>query len=82
MDKTSAAAMRETVRAWAAASAVLEELRRQRLRTIDTAECIDSLDDAFESSLAHARTTTSSGFVAQQAVFVRLRDEGSLRPGR
>jgi hypothetical protein len=65
--------LREWVRRWQAAGPKLAELRRRDLLQIDTQQALMNLADAFESCRLHFRPVPTSGLVAQQALFARLR---------
>ena len=58
---------------WDATSVRLAQLRRQELAHVDVGAAIEALDDAFESALAHAQPSHTSGLVQQQAWFMRGR---------
>ena len=72
MTGDSDATLRAFVERWRIAGARLEHLRREELRDVDVAAAIESLDGAFEATLAGPVRTTS-GMVEQQAIFARLR---------
>ena len=73
--------LRAFVEAWKIASARLEELRRRDLLAVKTADHIEALNGAFEASLA-APARKGSGLVEQQAIFARMKNAGSVPPGR
>ena len=73
--------MRAFVERWRIAGARLEELRREELRNVEVAHHIESLNGAFEATLAGSVRTTS-GLVEQQALFARMRDARSISPGK
>lgn len=54
---------------WEAASARLEELRRRDLAHVDVAAAMEALEDAFQAALRQTPPSTTSGLVAQQALF-------------
>jgi hypothetical protein len=60
--------LRAFVERWRTAGPRLEELRREELRNVDVAKVIESLNGAFEATLAGPVRTTS-GLVEQQAIF-------------
>jgi len=60
-------------RAWVAASARMTELRRQELAHVDVARVIEGLSDAYESALRLTPPRTTSGLVAQPALFAKGR---------
>ena len=62
------AEMRAFVERWRVAGARLEELRPEELRNVEVASVIESLNGAFQATLAGPVRTTS-GLVEQQAVF-------------
>ena len=80
MTGDSDAALRAFVERWRIAGARLERLRREELRDVDVAAVIESLDGAFEATLAGPERTTS-GLVEQQAIFARLRHARSVSAG-
>jgi hypothetical protein len=65
--------LRQWVTCWKAAGARMEDLRRERLRNIDTRQSLENLADAFESCRIHHKPLPTSGFVEQQRWFRRLR---------
>jgi hypothetical protein len=65
-------ALRRWVACWKAAGARMEELRRERLRHIDTQQSLMNLADAFESCRIHRQPRPTSGLVEQQRWFRRL----------
>ncbi len=73
MDNQQEQRMREWVRNWEAVGPVLEELRAEAIRRMDTAAAIEQLSDAFESARRHWSPPTTSGLVEQQRLFARLR---------
>ena len=81
MAGNSKSELRAFVGAWQIASARLESLRREDLRRVDVAGHITALNGAFEATLARP-PRTSSGLVEQQAIFARMRNAGSVPPGR
>ena len=80
MTGDSDAALRAFVERWRIAGARLEHLRREELRDVDVAAVIESLDGAFEATLAGPERTTS-GLVEQQAIFARLRHARPVSAG-
>ena len=72
--------LRAFVERWRIAGAQLEKLRRERLRSIDVADHIESLNAAFAATLAGPVRTTS-GLVAQQAIFARMRNARPVSAG-
>jgi len=60
-------------RAWVAASARMTELRRQELAQVAGARVIEGLSDAYESALRLTPPRTTSGLVAQPALFAKGR---------
>ncbi len=80
MTGDSDAALRAFVERWRIAGARLEHLRREELRDVDVAAVIESLEGAFEATLAGPERTTS-GLVEQQAIFARLRNARPVPAG-
>ena len=80
MTGDSEAGLRAFVERWRIAGARLEHLRREELRNVDVAAAIESLNGAFEATLAGPVRTTS-GLVEQQAIFARLRHARSVSAG-
>ena len=72
--------LRAFVGTWKVASERLEALRRRDLAMVDVAERIETLNGAFEATLA-GPLRKSSGLVEQQAVFSRMRNAGSVPSG-
>lgn len=58
---------------WRAASARMEQLRRQDLAHVDVAAAMEALEDAFQAALRHLPPSTTSGLVIQQALFRKAR---------
>ena len=73
--------LRAFVERWRIAGARLEKLRREELRNVEVAQVIESLDSAFEATLAGPVRTTS-GLVEQQAIFSRIGHARSVSPGK
>ena len=73
--------LRAFVERWRIAGAQLEKLRREELRNVEVAQVIESLDSAFEATLAGPVRTTS-GLVEQQAIFSRIGHARSVSPGK
>ena len=69
------------VDAWKVASKRLLALKARDLRSVDVAACIEALTDAFDAALAAPTQSATSGLVAQQAVFARIRHEAPVPPG-
>lgn len=55
--------------AWREVSARLADLKKAELARVNVAWAIEALSDAFEAARAHARPSTTSGLVIQQAWF-------------
>jgi len=72
--------MRAFVERWRVAGARLGELRREELRNVEIDSVIESLNGAFQATLAGPVRTTS-GLVEQQAIFSRIRHARSVSPG-
>jgi hypothetical protein len=73
MDEMEEQHVRQWVNNWAAAAPTLERLRREAIRSANTAVAIEQLSDAFESARSHWRSPATSGLVEQQRLFARLR---------
>ena len=80
MHRDPKAETRAFVERWQIAGARLDEMRREGLRNIETGDIIESLNLAFEATLAGPVRTTS-GLVEQQAIFATMRDAGSVSAG-
>lgn len=61
------------VKGWAEAGAVMEQLRRDELRKTDTVQSLQRLAGAFQSARHLGSPRSSSGLVAQQALFAKCR---------
>jgi hypothetical protein len=59
------------VRDWVETARMIERMRRERLRRIDTAKAILALSDAFDAARARHVSRTHSGLVEQQDCFGR-----------
>jgi hypothetical protein len=57
---------------WKTAGARMDQLRRERLRNIDTQQSLRNLADAFEACRIHSQPRPTSGLVDQQHWFERL----------
>jgi hypothetical protein len=53
MDELEKERVRQWVRNWQAAGPVLERLRNEAIASVDTAEAIEMLSNAFESARLH-----------------------------
>jgi hypothetical protein len=73
MSKRSDERMRQWLAGWQAAGPVLDRLRTEAIRQANTAESIELLSDAFESTLFHRLPSSTSGLVEQQRLFARWR---------
>ena len=71
---------RAFVERWRIAGARLEEMRREGLRNVEVGDVIESLNLAFEATLASPVRTTS-GLVEQQAIFATMRNARSVSAG-
>ena len=80
MTRDSDAELRAFAERWRIAGARLEHLRREELRNVDVAAVIESLNSAFEATLAGPVRTTS-GLVEQQAIFARMRHARPVSAG-
>jgi hypothetical protein len=72
MNDSESDRIRDWVACWRRAGARMEELRRERLRHIDTRIALMNLADAFESCRLHHPPRPTSGFVEQQRCFRKL----------
>lgn len=63
------------VRQWQITGPLLDQLRREALARVDTAEALANLDDAFEAALAQMPKRTTSGLVEMQRWFAKLREK-------
>jgi hypothetical protein len=61
------------IAAWRRAGPALEQIRREELRRVDHRTVIEQFDDAFDVALRTAVVPSTSGLVAQQQHFARLR---------
>lgn len=59
--------------AWREAERVLERLRREALRTVDTAAAVAALELAYRAARQQGRSRPTSGLVEQQQWFQRAR---------
>jgi len=73
MDDLEEQRVRQWIRNWEQAAAVVEEIRAEAIRNSDTAKAIEQLSDAFESARLHWTPPTTSGLVEQQRLFAKLR---------
>lgn len=73
MDRMEQQRVRQWIRNWEAAGAMLEQARVRAIRETDTATAIEQLSDAFESARLHWQPPATSGLVEQQRLFARLR---------
>ena len=80
MPREAEAEMRAFVERWRVAGARLEELRREELRNVEVAKVIESLNGAFQATLAGPMRTTS-GLVEQQKIFARMGHARSVSAG-
>jgi hypothetical protein len=58
---------------WKETGELLEEERRERVRTADTAQALAALSGLFDSAVRLQPATKTSGLVEQQAIFARAR---------
>lgn len=58
---------------WKCVAAVMDNLRREQIRRVDTVEAVAAFDGLFEQVLATAPQRTTSGLVEQQAWFAKAR---------
>lgn len=65
------------IRRWAAiwreAGPALAAIKRSELQRLKTADALAQLADAFDAAVRQARPTVTSGLIAQQELFGRLR---------
>ena len=73
MDEREKQRVRQWIQNWEAAGPVLERLRDEAIRNIDTAAAIEQLSDTFESARRQWTPPVTSGLVEQQRWFARLR---------
>jgi len=73
MDDKSRNDMNIWIKGWKETGALLDETRRARLMNVDIQQVIESLDDAFESSLLNTPVRSNSGLVEMQAWFAKAR---------
>jgi hypothetical protein len=59
------------IRNWERVGPILEKLRYESLRTVDTAAAIQAFELAYKSARLHAPPRVSSGLVEQQRWFKR-----------
>ena len=71
MTEAEKAQVRAWIRTWEQAGPILERLRLESLRRIDTAAAIQAFDLAYKSARLHAPRRRSSGLVEQQRLFRR-----------
>lgn len=62
---------RAWIKNWRELGPILEELRRDSLSRVNTAEAIEAFDLAYKSARLHCAPRTSSGLVEQQRWFKR-----------
>ena len=65
--------MKRWVDTWRQAGPLLEEIRRQEVRDLDTNETIESLSFHADFSQAPYRPDPTSGLIEQQRWFMKLR---------
>lgn len=70
IEKTRARAWIEN---WERLGPKLDALRLEKLRSVNTAEAIESLQSAYRSARLHCPSRRSSGLVEQQRWFMRAR---------
>ena len=73
MNKKEKNELREWIRRWEKAGAVLEQARQAELDKVDVQKAIENLDDAFESALFHFLPKSISGLVELQAWLSKVR---------
>lgn len=71
MSKEEQAQVRAWVRNWADLGPVLEEMRAEQIRSANTVQALENLNDAFDSAVWLNPPRASSGLVEQQALFAR-----------
>lgn len=73
MSAEELARAKECVRAWQRAGPELERMRRDDIRSADTAQSIPAFDGLFESAVRDFPPPGTSGLVEQQRRFRRLK---------
>jgi hypothetical protein len=71
---TEAEAMKRWGQAWKTAGPLLERIRREELRKLDTLRTIEALTFAIDFSKDPFRPKPTSGLIEQQRLFTKLRD--------
>lgn len=64
---------REWIRNWEELGPILERVRLDSLKNVDTAESIAALDIAYKSARLHLPSRKTSGLIEQQRLFMRAR---------
>ena len=65
--------IREHIERWQKLGPILDNLKMESLRHVNTAEAIEAFDLAYKSARLHCPPRLSSGLVEQQAWFRRAR---------
>ena len=64
---------KQWAQSWAKTGAIMDRLRHEALRATDTVQSMQRLAGAFESARHLGQPRSSSGLVAQQAIFAKCR---------
>jgi len=70
---------RKWLRKWQELGPILEELRREDIRSAVTTGAIAAFDDAFETSVRDFPPKPHSGLIEQQRLFKKLRERERLK---
>lgn len=65
--------MEAWLKRWASVAPVMERLRAESLKHVDTAAAIEAFDLAYKSARLHCESRKTSGLVEQQRWFQRAR---------
>ncbi len=71
MTEQEKAQTRAWIKNWQELGPILDGLRRESLKQVNTAEAIEAFDLAYKSARLHCAPRTSSGLVEQQRLFKR-----------
>ena len=71
MSEQEKAHARAWIKNWRELEPILEQMRRDSLRQVDTAAAIGAFDLAYKSARLHCPSRTTSGLVEQQRWFKR-----------
>ncbi len=72
MSPEELALAKKYVATWKTTGPILERLRREELKNVDTYQSVQSLSGTFDFSVAPYRPLPSSGLVEQQAWFKKI----------